>query len=430
MKKAIALILCLVIVLSVTVGCAPQEAPATEPQTVQHSLKVGYGRRDITPDLTKYPVEMGGYFGTRPATSVTVPLYATCIAISDAQDNTVLLYHLDMLKCYDQILYAKSAISKATGVPAKQIITATTHAHSTPSLDVESPTTEAYADQLKTWMVEAAQDAMADRKEAKLFTTTVHPQGLNYVRHYVLADGTIGGDNFGTPGQAAVSHVSQADNAMQLIKFTREGGKDVILVNWQGHPHRDGGSSKNNLSSDIVGILRRELEANLDCQFAYFTGASGNVNNHTRLKAERITSNCEEHGKALAQYVLDAKDYTQREMGYVQCSSEYFPLQTQMNIANDMNLTVMSIGDVAFIAAPYEMFDTNGLEIKNGSPFAMTFISTCTNGGNGYIPSIATYAYKQYDVYEIRGCGYIEGTGEILSQKYVSMLTAIYDTRK
>ena len=96
-----------------------------------------------------------------------------------------------------------------------------------------------------------------------------------------------------------------------------------------------------------------------------------------------------------------------------------------------LSIAAYSIGDVAFVSAPYEMFDTNGQQIKTGSPFAMTFVNTLANigstnsdGHKGYIPSQLGYDNGGYST-DITD--YIEGTGEVLVADYLDMLQQLKD---
>ena len=95
------------------------------------------------------------------------------------------------------------------------------------------------------------------------------------------------------------------DNQLQLIKFSREEGKDIIMANFQMHPHRNGGSKNLNMTADIPGVFRTELENQLGVNVLYFTGASGNVNPTSRITEENITKDYIEQGKALAKYAID-----------------------------------------------------------------------------------------------------------------------------
>ena len=126
MKKMLALILCSVMLIGLVVGCGTEKPGETTPETnagTPHSLKVGYGRADITP---KNSVPLGGRHGTVMSESVLDPLYATCIAFTDETDNTFLLFHLDLLQSYGEANLAKLEIAKELGVNGVQIMMCST----------------------------------------------------------------------------------------------------------------------------------------------------------------------------------------------------------------------------------------------------------------------------------------------------------------
>ena len=69
------------------------------------------------------------------------------------------------------------------------------------------------------------------------------------------------------------------------------------------------------------------------------------------------------------------------------------------------------------------MFDTNGMEVKQASPFKMTFMCAYTNGGNGYIPS--SYAFSRGG-YEVDTTRYVQGTGEALANELIRLLNTLH----
>jgi len=448
MKKIVTMLLCIAIMLSIFAGCqtggsnqdtqAPTQTPTEAPEV---AIQVGYGRVAISPDF-EMPLRGYGDASTRYSTNGTdsdAPIYTTCIAFRDEDGNTVLLYHNDTIGCpanpYDSI---REAVSAATGVPFDHIMTSGTHTHHSVELTLYGlPEVKQYTELLKNWMIEAAQAAIADLKPAKMHTAkTPELENLNFIRHYVMKDGSVAGDNFGNKASGYSHHVSDADSVMQLVKFTREGGKDVVLVNWQSHPHRNADAIPekketyyNTLSSNIVGIMRNELESQLDCHFAYFTGASGNVNPVGKLRLENVTTDYMDQGKALASAAVSAAaDFAQVKTGKVQiigniCTAEP---KTEGNVVPEIPLYAFSIGDVAFVTAPYEMFDANGRQIKEGSPFATTFVVTCANAAVSYIPSYEGFEYNGVISYGGKSTKYVRGTGEMLVGEFLEMLNQLH----
>ena len=92
----------------------------------------------------------------------------------------------------------------------------------------------------------------------------------------------------------------------------------------------------------------------------------------------------------------------------------------------DVEMYAYSIGDLGFVTAPYEMFDKQGVTIKEGSPFAATFVVTCANDGIGYIPDRQGF---EINCYEANNGKFVPGTGEILADEYVKMLESLYATK-
>jgi len=89
----------------------------------------------------------------------------------------------------------------------------------------------------------------------------------------------------------------------------------------------------------------------------------------------------------------------------------------------DIPISAISFGDIAFASTPYEMFDTNGVQVKEGSPFKMTFMCAYTNGSYGYVPSADVYKNGGYEVYTTR---FVKGTGDDIAAKLVEMLKSQY----
>lgn len=426
MKKSFALFVALIL-LCLLAGCNDQAAtPAASP-----TLQVGFGRTDITPDfrmpLQGYPAPQNRIFNR-----VLDPIYATCIAFSDGE-STVLLYTLDLTgSCWDAVAMAKQDIQKELGIPFKSIMVSCTHNHSSPSL-IQHPNRDRYVQLLRTQMLNAARDAIEDLKSARLYSGSVEAEGLNAVRHYTLSDGTVCGDNFGDPsGKTYTGHVGKADTQLQVLRIVRDGGKDVVLSNWQAHPHITGGETRTDLSADIVGPMRTYVEETLNCHFAYFTGASGNLNSQSRIPGENAAMDHVSHGTELGQYaVLACSKLSPVATGKVQITEVKFAPTGKLSSQADLEVEMhgISIGDAAFAIVPYEMFSQSGQYIKEHSPFQTTFVATCANYDGGYMPSENMYEYDGKESYEGSLCPYAKGAAEILAEQYVQLLTTLHATR-
>ncbi|MBO5917436.1 MAG: hypothetical protein J6Q14_01555 [Oscillospiraceae bacterium] len=437
-------------------------------------MKVGYARKEITPQES---VPLAGYGNTSQRLSETIldPLYATCIAFVNDAGERALLYTIDLIHAgHTTESQVRPAISEATGIPVSHIHVSATHTHAAPdTTNTTVPTVDAYLELFKTQMVAAGVEALADVKDAQLFMTGTDTYHLNFVRHYLTVDGTYAGSNFGDLTKELVGHESEPDTRMQLAKIVREGGKDIIICNYGVHQTHTGGQLKHEVSADIVGVIRSEMEQETGCLFAYFTGACGNVVPSSKIEGENVVpaGNHKEHGKALAQVALSAlKELAPASFGAIRArtathvaninhttdhleaqAKEVYDLYIQTNdrpaanklarqkygfssvyhagaILNRMKkpatkeliLDTLAVGDLAFVLAPYEMFAGNGIYIREKSPFPMTMVLTLANRPPyGYLPTRKGFEYGSY---EGDTCWFEPGIGEDLADRYVEML--------
>ena len=479
MKKIICTILTICMALLCACGtAAPAEtaAPVTTTAAPAAAFSVGYAKANITPEDS---VPMGGYNkpSQRMSTGMNDYLYATVCAITDANGETAILIGIDLTSSYSRVSHdIRNAIVKEYDIPFENILYSASHMHTGPDLNSDQMNVIVkYKKQLQENVVAAVGAALDDRSPATMYIGSAQTEGLNFVRRYLMNDGTYAGDNFGDYSSGYKAHETEADGQLQLIKFVREGDNDVVLANFQTHPHRASSSTSTILTADLVGVFRTELETQLGVEVCYFSGAGGNLNPKSRITEENITADYKEQGKALAKYAIDAYDtMTEAATGEVKAKMVTSTYNTDhsddhlLDIAKDLysrynknELTsaqvkelgkeygiqstyhagaiiskfdegqtrdfdhyTIAIGDVAFVGAPEEMFDTNGMQIKEGSPYAMTFILTYCNGSNGYIPSALAWEHGGYEVYKTK---YARGTAELIVDQFLEMLNDMHN---
>lgn len=437
-----------------------------------HSFQVGFGRSDITPE-DSVPLAGYGNTGKRMSKDILDYLYTTCIAITDAKGETVLLYSQDLVNS-SQTDTVRSAVSQATGIPAERIMVAATHTHSAPDQSSKHENIIFWKIKYAEKMVEAAEAALADRSAAEIYVGRAETEKLNFIRHYKLSDGSYGGSNFGDfANNTIVEHAAPNDPGVQVLKIVRpaENKKDIIMANWQSHPLMTGGLTKGDVSADFIGSMRTYLESETDDLFVYFTGAAGNHNPSSRIKEEMRTEDYKEYGKLLGDYILTAQENltkletadikvnkqmyecninhdleekledakkvsalysaTDRDTGNVLARELGFSSVYHANAvirraglekSRSVELNAVSIGGFSFIAAPYEMFANHGAYIKENTPFDMTFVISCCNGAHGYIPSTDAY---DYGCYESHTGNFTRETGDKLAAEFVSMLNQL-----
>jgi len=474
MKKLLSVIIAFMLMLSM-VACgsgsdAKQTTGATQTASASPAFMAGFGVVDITP---KGSVPLSGYGNqaTRFSTGMFSYLEARCLAIIDENGDKLLFLVADLgfadVANSNQIL---RRLEKKHGIPADHVVISGTHTHSSVAMYMtDVPAVAEFNTQYVNGMVEAAEIALADCKPASVYVGSTMTERLNFVRRYYMDTGALGGDGIYGAGTVYEEHESEADNELQLMKFVREGGKDILVAQYQTHPHSlEGGGT--NISSQVAGGFRTYVESNMDVHCLFWNGAGGNLNNVSRIESENRTKDHNEYCKLLGQYAVDAYDsLAQVQTGPIKVKgitfegkvnhTEHHKLSDAQNVVayfnecNDaaktayygnqfgihslqhanriianaglgetakIDLFAWSFGDVSGIVTEYEMFDTNGMEVKQGSPFAKTFIIGYSYPAQqGYIASALGY---QNGGYEVDNGIYAPGTGEELANAYLEML--------
>lgn len=465
MKKCISILFVLVMILGLC-ACSGKEKKEETPA----GLQVGFGKVDLTPE---FDVGLGGYSDaeSRSATELQDHIYTTCIAITSGED-TILLYTIDIcgLSRSDKE-NIRLVASGATGVPKENVFIGATHGHNCPAL-VGYPNAAKYTEHFHAVAISAATMAMGDRAPATMYRAKAEHEGMNFVRHYTLDDGTFVDNSGANPYiDRIVGHPMEKDKQMILLKFDREGDKkDILTVHWQAHPDDASQIGYNAISPGFIGPLRNKLERDTGMHVAYFNGASGNMNRDSKYKAEKHNLDFYEYGEKMAElaagmlpslelvngieikttrYVLECKvDHSWDHM-LAQANEVYDVWKSQGKEVGDalgkkydfssvyqarairsrsqmgpviaMEMGAFSIGDVGFTTGTYEMFSTNALFVKENSPFETTVVIT---GNYTYVPAEICYTYRSY---ECDTGFYAQGSAEQLADQYVAMLKELYE---
>ena len=448
------------------------EEPEKEPTPFSSDFYVGYAIADISPDA---PVPLSGY-GNELNTRISFQtpghrLYATCVAVK-SDESVALLYNLDLIGLSGDLLESVQAgIQKQTGIPRENILINCSHSHSAPSYALaDYPAISTWRTFFYTKMVNLALDSVADLEKAEAYTGSTHVENMNFVRRYLLKDGTY--DTVSSVSDDVASHETQADDELQIILFKRQSKQPVLMVNWRAHPCMMGSTPI--VSGDYISEFRKQMEEQ-GYLFAFHQGAAGNVTTFSAIRDEYThnhKANLRWYGEVLTNAVMEtipklkltntdmlqasAKTLTMqidhttdhlasvaKEIYGLWCDTtnpdsqkRYQELCKQYDIpsayaasaivaryemAQTQEITVyaLSFGDIAFATAPFEIFQETGIFIKENAPYQMTFASGYTNGAYGYLP--ASHAFPHHG-YEVDTCKYVRGSAEIIADTLLELL--------
>lgn len=425
MKRIIAFLLCAVMLLGLMAGCGekkenPKNAVSSAPKGV---FSVGYGNTIVSPEES---LPLGGYNNSadRWSTSVGYPFNAVTLAFTDAEGETVLYVALDLLLCFSFADALRNALSEKFSIPKDHIMVHCDHNHSGPDMSFDDPTIASYTALLTTGVLASAEAALADRKAATMETTFCRPERVNSVRHYLLADGNYQAEGVGAVDKdQLIGHYGVADNLLQLVRFNREGGKPVVMINWQGHP-RGTGDDQTIATGNYYSVMRSYVDKNLDCHSIFVLSGSGNLNNNSQIPGELRFEDYIELGEGLgAEAVEAAKNFTPAEVGDLKIVENNFETLGNEGMRT-VPLYAMSIGEFAMVMAPFEIFDTNARGVREASDFKMTFYSSCTNKSMGYLPTTPSFDWEI--AYEVRITKFPKGTAEKIQEQLTNMLADLF----
>lgn len=421
------------------------------------NLKMGFARVDFTPDG---PVWLNStIFGT----VIAEPLFATAIAWQDG-DLTVLQFSLDLRNIYDRFYnQLHAAVAEATGLDKDRILISVTHDHSAP--DIALYGREENADWMERIGIpavcRAGKEALAD-----LVAVTGAVAGkaetykVAFVRRYFRANGALYGIATPKSDSPLERHESEADPELRVVRFTREGKKDVIMVNFQTHAAHELSTHRDRIGADFVGFMREVIEKETGALSVYCQGACGNVNTFTRLEQEKegwpahYWAIGESIGRSALEALAAAKPITlgalKLDVGELECKvnhakthladkakeiakiadpeekaaamaeagiSSRYELSAIINRATfgpsrRMPLAALVCGDFAQGFAPVELFDTCGKQFRDASPYKITFFNGYSLGSHNYMPSAIAFPNGGYEALQ---CHYVPGTGEMIA---------------
>ncbi len=457
------------------------ETSATQkPNTAETPFLAGYYRIDITPPVG---VPLSGYYSRRAMTGILDPLYATCLAFSDGK-NRALVVAVDNLQIAAPVIaQLKDAVKAKTGLPPEAIFIHASHIHTGPAVvakgvcvaDGDAAIVQLSNTILASRLSDGAKYAFDDLAPAKMLIGKGEAKGISFVRRYKMKDGSTQ-TNPGVNNPNIDHPIGRPDETLQLVRFVREGKKEIALMNFQCHPDVIGGTK---CSADWPGLACRLLERAFggDVDAILVNGAQGDTNHiQTDVKKGEVIPRRYEMSKHMARTIVGAAlqvwgkcvpvpvgriGYGMRDVRieshrgkpedlplahkYVELHkagrASEIPAKGMQNVTLvagayrmvelehgpdhfTMPVSAISIGTtLAFAGFPGEPFTWMGCEVKAKSPFAMTVPACTTNGSRGYFPVESAYAEGGYEAATSR---FAPGSAERLVAGQLEQLKSLY----
>ena len=438
-------------------------------------LKAGFAKVDVTPPLGS---PLSGYSRERISDGILDPIELVALAVNDGE-NTVLIITADFLGMWETwATEIRDLINQETGVPAEHVYIQCLHPHTSvrigwnPNVRKEMISNrfvdDAYYNILYRKFVDVSKMAIDNLSEAEMSVAEQETEEkIAFIRRFRMKDGTTKTNPQPNDMEQVVGPIGEADNNVRLIRFKREGDKDIALVNFSTHPDVIG---KTKFSADWPGFVRRMTETDIpNTHCIMVNGAEGDSNHINRIdnppgRKQFGYAYSAHMGRVVTNAVMEMWDNTTKKkavkvsgqirMAYVPTNTslmdeveKYRQLKDECRAGTytpaDMEeyadifraselytqplfqkvpLTVIGIGDVALVGYGGEPFVQYAADVRKEHP-ELFVIATCnTNGEAGYLPTKEAFAEGGY---ESKSSNFTPELSDILQQNVNEMLATI-----
>lgn len=416
---------------------------------------------------------MGGYLarGEAPAVGTLDPLQATVFWLSTDDDPGVLWLSLDALAVDTALARTLSqAVGRATGIPSDRVLVCASHTHAAPlgwtgSLHPAMPGERdpTLIESLTAAVAESAAGLSDQRVPVDLSWCVANVKGLgsNRNRQDGLHDTTAGvvtarPRDMESPARTAALLVDYACHPTVLGPRSQ-----VWSADWPG-------SARRSLAAALAAVDDPRTNESVPPVVAFLQGAAGDSSprfvRRSRDYAEVARLGALLGGAVLQAIQMDAvtvpparpeihktvvriptrerpmletsrqllAEATEKLAGTEESPQERlrrtrlegaFALRSlgsaELPEQLDLPLTVVTLGDIAWVHLPVELFASFGLRIKDASPFPVTRVIGYTDGYAGYVSDAGGY---QEGCYEALMSLLDEGAGDMLVRESVALL--------
>ena len=366
-------------------------------------MKIAFKSKNISPEVG---VRIAGYGPDDFTVAKHDDLYLSVLALNDGKNTCVLLGY-DLLGIDSK--YIKIIRQKCAAIfcgDEAQVMLSCTHTHCGP----HTRTSASFPDRLDTEYLEKLIDltvgAVNEVVNGEWFDVGVYWYSLNCDEN--INRRYVGNDNRCTflPHRPFLEPLCDGvrDRELGVIFFRDRATGEVryVIGNYAAHPlaGHSPGLGGHRISADYPGVFRNYLKSELGCESMFLSGAAGDM---VPKGHENGFAAAEQVGTSLAQKAIVAIISGQRALAShnmrnetiqfgmthttasVRKCLEKLPPDHRGKTEIELELQLLSIGDLCLVGVPGELVAELGLEIKWHSPFRKTFVLYCSTGYFDYL---------------------------------------------
>lgn len=433
-------------------------------------FQVGMAKADITPELGCL---LYGYPSIRHSAKVLDRLSVGVVCIKQ-DEKELMIISSEVCGITPQLNdRIRECIEEETGVKKENILYAAIHTHSGPVTRTSKGwgvADEDYLDRVLTpGSIRAAKEAISKLQPAVM--------GIGTAESYA----GVNRREMNTEGKIILGQNPEGpyDPTLTVINFRSLSGENIgSITHLALHPTSAGGNFS--ITRDWPGVMVDRIEEITGADCIYINGAEGDVG--PRLKngttiggttlgdddcvqeigqiaaadAEKAFANIGEYevpevkmlnGRIFLPYApvpsQEEVDQMIEAMGdpekLIDCDitkhakllriRSMYENKQSFPEGIELNQTVASLGELALVPAPFEVFCEIALAIRERSPYQKTLLLGLTGGSNGYMPTQKQLPFGGYEINSFRAAGLlnledctdrymIEGNVELLEKMY------------
>ena len=427
-------------------------------------FRAGASRTDISPKA--FPVLVNGGFMSRTASTVTDPLYARSIVLSDGSTRIAIVVVDSCMMPRAMLDKAKEIAARRTGIPADHILVSATHTHTAPSAFacLGTDADPRYVPFLIHKIAQGIESAQKNLQPAEVGWHSVQASKFTALRRWILRPDRMELDPFGNRTVRATMHAGRnwgnvigesgpEDPELAMLCIRNLNGRPLaVLANFSMHYF----AGVKALSADYFGMFNRNLKQMIPGTDETFVGimshgCSGDIWRRDYTLRDWKTNppkpdeqmKIESYAEGLARLALRGFDkvhyrseidlaMSERRMklryrvpdaqrlvwakGDLARQVDRAPKDRTEVYANEqvilhelqeteIVIQALRIGDMAITTTPNETYALTGLKLKAMSPLEKTMVIELANGADGYIPPPEQHVLGGYNTWPARSAG-------------------------
>lgn len=396
-------------------------------------FQIGTASRIINPEIGSW-VQGAGV--PKKAEKIRDNLEANGVYLSNG-DVQLLLISCDLVGLEPEYnVRLREVMAVASGIPVRNIMISSTHTHGGPSLvrtNYLMPLDTAYMENLETWMVALAREAVESKKPGKIGWAKDELQ-IGFNRRLTWADGSH--TMHGNANRSDFTGLEGPDDPQHLAIFFKDLEDNLLAIAYHNTTHPTIFYGDGVFSADFPGVVRNSFRNQYDENLTvlFLNGAQGDISMENMMDRKSETDEEKIHrvSKMVFQKTMDLYHtnivydenpilrhvYEDLKVGVRLPSSEIVAESREVlsRIDEGENIRGMEmimafgsihlqekygdapfdilpvhgirLGDLAIVTQSCELYCQFGLDIKRRSPVPNTIVVGLTDGLNGYCPTV------------------------------------------